>query len=339
MKKFILLFIILLFISLTGSALGEQKVIGVLSYLNLSEEDYSEYVISRIKVIDLLDSKGYLRKDPSLQAPRFDDEIKIIFYDSLGEMLMGLQSGQISAFEVPQSTADYLCSRNRELFKSFEFDTVYENQFESIITERMSDGFAFMLMEYNKPLRDDFNRAIRAMKEDGTIDELIQNHITNVIAKETAPSITLEQKEGRETLTIAITGSMPPMDYVGPDGNYSGFNAAILAEIGRRLDKNMELILVDSIGRSLALSTGRADAAFWTRGTPNPQISEMSDEAYAAMVEKYKTDYTDEENEVMRMLSETLSRIELDRRDLPDGNISTDPYFIDISVPVRIRNN
>ena len=99
-----------------------------------------------------------------------------------------------------------------------------------------------------------------------------------------------------------------------------------------------ELIQVDSIGRSLALTTGRADAAFWTRSTPNPQISEMSSEEYAAFVENLKAAYAEEENEVMRMLSEALSRDQLDRRDIPDGCIITEPYFVDISVPVTLRN-
>ena len=340
MKKYILLFILLLCISLSGPAAGEQRVIGVLTYLNLSEEEYAEYVLARIRVIDLLTADGYLQAVSSgLKANPAEDGIRVVFYESLGEMLMDLEAGKIDAFEVPQSTADYLCSRNPSMYQPYRFDKSYQNRFEAIITERMSDGFAFMLMEYNRGLRDQFNTVIREMKEDGTIEKLIRDHIESMVNGEKAPSVIPEQKEGRETLTIAITGSMPPMDYVGPDGNFSGFNAAILAEIGRRLDKNMELLQVDSIGRAMALASGTVDAAFWTRGTPNPQISEMSDEEYAAMVEEYKAVYSEDENEVMRTLSEALSRIKLDRRDLPDGTISTDPYFLDISVPVARRQN
>ena len=341
MKKCILALVILLSLLQAAAAAGEQKIIGALSYLNLSEEEYSKYIQSKAKAVALLSDNGYITIDPSLQVADSDaNGIQVIFYESLGEMLMDISSGKINEFIVPQSTAEYLCARNHELFRPIVFDNnyVYKDKFEEIITERMSDGFAFMMMEYNRSLKDEFDTAIAAMKEDGTITELIHDHIQNLLTGGSAPQISLEQKEGRETITVAITGSLPPMDYVGPDGNFSGFNAAILAEIGRRLDKNIEFIQVDNVGRSLALVSGKADAAFWTRSTPNPHISEMSDEEYAAYIENLKAAYTEEENEVMRLLSEALSRGKLDRRDIPEGCIITEPYYIDISVPVMLRN-
>ncbi len=339
MKKCILALVILVSLLLAGAAAGEQKIIGALSYLNLSEEEYAKYIQSKAKAVALLSDNGYITIDPSLQVlDSAVNGIQVIFYESLGEMLMDISIGKINEIIVPQSTADYLCFRNHELFKPVEFGKDYSNQFEEILTERMSDGFAFMMMEYNRSLKDEFDTAIAAMKEDGTITELIHDHIQNLLTGGSAPQISLEQKEGRETITVAITGSLPPMDYVGPDGNFSGFNSAILAEIGRRLDKNIEFIQVDNVGRSLALVSGKADAAFWTRSTPNPHISEMSDEEYAAYIENLKAAYTEEENEVMRLLSEALSRGKLDRRDIPEGCIITEPYYIDISVPVMLRN-
>lgn len=57
-------------------------------------------------------------------------------------------------------------------------------------------------------------------------------------------------------MKVGVTGDLPPMDYVAPDGRFAGFNTAVLAEIGKRMQRNIKLVQVDSIGRALALSEG-----------------------------------------------------------------------------------
>ena len=75
------------------------------------------------------------------------------------------------------------------------------------------------------------------------------------------------------------------MDYVAADGTPAGFNTAILAEIGRRLQVNIKLVQVDSATRALALSSGMVDVVFWTKGMPS-ETAGMTDEEYNAYVEK-----------------------------------------------------
>ncbi|MBQ6774465.1 MAG: transporter substrate-binding domain-containing protein [Synergistaceae bacterium] len=65
------------------------------------------------------------------------------------------------------------------------------------------------------------------------------------------------------TIKIAVTGDIPPIDYVAPDGNAAGFNAVILAEIGRRLKINIELMNINTAARNATLASGRADGVFW----------------------------------------------------------------------------
>ena len=52
------------------------------------------------------------------------------------------------------------------------------------------------------------------------------------------------------------------MDYVAANGTPAGFNTAVLAEIGKRLERNIELVQVNSVGRALALAQGNVDVAF-----------------------------------------------------------------------------
>ena len=47
------------------------------------------------------------------------------------------------------------------------------------------------------------------------------------------------------------------------DGTPVGFNTAVLAEIGKTLGMNVELIGVESGARTAALASGRVDAVFW----------------------------------------------------------------------------
>ena len=70
-----------------------------------------------------------------------------------------------------------------------------------------------------------------------------------------------------ETIKVAVTGDLPPIDFIASDGTPTGYNTAILSEIGKRLKKNIRLISVDAGGRSAALASERADVIFWYRNT------------------------------------------------------------------------
>ena len=64
-------------------------------------------------------------------------------------------------------------------------------------------------------------------------------------------------------LKIAITGDLPPLDLVLADGTPAGFNTAVLAEIGKRLGRDVELVQVNSTARASALATKNVDVVFW----------------------------------------------------------------------------
>ena len=127
------------------------------------------------------------------------------------------------------------------------------------------NDFAFLMMEDNAALRDEFNAAIEAMKADGTLDRLVQEQIDGLIDGGEFKPVELPHFDGAETVKVAVTGALPPMDYVAADGTPAGFNTAVLAEIGQRTGKNIELVVVDSMGRAAALASGAVDAVFWTR--------------------------------------------------------------------------
>ena len=73
--------------------------------------------------------------------------------------------------------------------------------------------------------------------------------------------------DGAPTLKVAVTGDMPAMDCILADGTPAGFNVAFLSELSTRINKNIELVSIDSAARGAALSSGQVDALFWVIGT------------------------------------------------------------------------
>ena len=332
----------LMLLGLSCSALAEGKTFGTLSFLNLTEEENGIVGTSmRRPMQEILLLDGVLEKQDS-QVPAGRPAFR--YYDSLNAMLLALQAGEVIAINVPYYTGKYLCSANNILMMRVEYHPEKATKITDWALSRISDGYSFMMKEENTALRDAFDAQISAMKEDGTLQKLIDEHIIKVSEGGEPVAIAFEKFEG-DPIRIAVTGSLPPMDYVAADGTFAGFNTAVLAEIGKRLQKSIELVQVDSVSRALALSEGTVDVVFWTRSMPetvaelkhangrsskeerealrNERLAKMSDEE-KAIIEKYN--FPD-----VTMIGK------YDTRDFPAGAIITQPYFSDFPVTVTLK--
>ena len=177
----------------------------------------------------------------------------IHFYDSLISMQMALTSGKLDEIVLPEAVGTYLLANN----------SAYDVDFS---LNMMPSTISFGFKEGNDPLCKEFNDAITAMKNDGTLARLERDYIKDFGAEE-PEQIKFEEFEGAATIKAAVTGDLPPIDFIGADGRPAGYNTAILAEIGKRLKQNIRLISVNAGGRSAALASERADVVFWYRNT------------------------------------------------------------------------
>ena len=314
--------------------------IGVLSYLNLTEEEFLARETAKEAALDYLETHGMLElSEPKPEGGEALD-LQIRFYDTTDALLMALQAGEIGAISAPKSTADYLCATNDRLVQPTVFNFPESDDFVQNLLERISDGYAFMMLEANADLRDQFNRAIADMKADGTLDALVLKHIAEASRTGEAEAIAFEAFEG-DPIRVAVTGALPPMDYVAPDGSFAGFNTAILAEVGRRLQRNIALTQVDSVGRALALAEGTVDVVFWTRGVPEGMAERrksMTDEEIQAEIEQLKAKQTEEQDAVMESFDNSgLVKGKLGHGDMPEGTVCTDPYYTDYPVLVIMK--
>lgn len=307
--------------------------IGVLTMLNMTEEKMSQYRKAESIALAVLMDEGYLESN----AKPVKREKKIIFYDSLDAMLMALNAGDIDRMMVYNKTGQYLCATNDnlKLIHTLDTDKEYNEFVKFVLKGHLSNDFAFLMMEGNESLRDEFSNAINDMKEDGTLDKLISEQIDALINGGEVKPVTMPTIDGADTIKVAVTGALPPMDYVAADGSPAGFNTAVLAEISQRIGKNIELVIVDSIGRATALSSGTVDAVFWTRTNQlSSNHQKLSDEERASRLEKLESKMSDEEVEAFNKVKETIDFENYNKIDMPEGTICTVPYYSDVKVEV-----
>lgn len=259
-------------VMICGCACAEDVVkLGLLEYMGTSEEAFQKGFddfrasISPEKLPNDTNSYPFVR---ALVKRRR----KVHFYDSLMTMLMGLRSGKVDEVILPESTGRYVMKMNSN----------YQGEsYTSMFTLMLSFGF----LEENEKLRDEFNTALSAMKKDGTLAAIENEYVHNPEHK--IRSLNPENFPGAETITVAVTGDMPPLDMFAGDGRPAGYSTAILTEIGKRLHRNIRFMNTSAGGRSTALTSGKADVLFWCQTTENEALNQHAEgDLYALFSEK-----------------------------------------------------
>ena len=230
---------------------------GALTWLGTTESEFQEGLDDLRKALSpLISEKLDWMEEDGLQG--FLVELVktrrvIHFYDSLLSMQMALRSGKIDEIALPEAVGTYLLSNNSR----------YDVQFS---LNMMPSTISFGFKRGNTSLQKEFNSAIASMKKDGTLARLEKDYITDLGAEE-PERVEFAEFKGAKTIRAAVTGDLPPIDYIGADGRPAGYNTAVLSEIGKRLKKNIRIISVEAGGRSAALASERADVVFWYRNT------------------------------------------------------------------------
>ena len=333
MKKCISLYLamILALTVLAVPAMAETTIkIGELTYLNSDGTSRSGMLAEALKAIQSYSGgfqifgNVYVFDDEETAAPVEIDHVEAVEFDSLNSMVMSLNAGTIDGMIVYFTVGSYLCRQNENLTSWLEFsemERVYGEEMTNIknrfiLDQVLGTDFSFLMMEDHAALRDEFNQAIADLKADGTLDALRASIMD-------LNRVELEEIDNAETIRVGVTGDLPPIDYVDEEGVPAGFNTAVLAEISKRIGKNIELVSIDSGARSLALSQGIVDVIFWSR------ISAPDQSIYDSLPEKRKIDAT--------MIAIALSPYRHPDIDIPEGTITTDVYFHDIYITLYMK--
>ena len=302
---------------------GNGHTLGTLSMLNFSEEQFMEHYNIITTFFAYMRAQGYT--DSTETFPVLMNIEKVVFFDTLNDMMSALNAGIIDAVVVNEGVGKYIVSLNSDLKLSGSIsqipaqDTFAENLYAAI-----TDEFSFMLREGSEDLRDRMNQALEEMTADGTLDKLVAEYISNINMDE-IKTVDFPHFDGAPTVVVAVTGDVPPMDYVNADGTPAGFSTAVLSELANRMQVNIKLIQVDNSSRTLALSSV-ADVVFWVRNhnflynvVEDPSVSESLELNALQMLTLASLDG---KNSAEYVLSVAES-------DIPEEMIVTKPYYID----------
>lgn len=168
-------------------------------------------------------------------------------FSSLNTMLMELKAERADYLQLPNSVGNYLAASDDKLTVETRKSPLHHYH----MAARADDT----------ELCGEMNKAIEALKADGTLDQLAADYITNANGQP-APNKLVKHKGG-ETHVVAVTGDLPPLDYVAADGTPAGFNVALLNAISQKTGCNFEIVQMDAAARLSALESGKVDLVFW----------------------------------------------------------------------------
>ncbi len=204
----------------------EGKVIGM---INLSPS---------VKGMNLMVS-GYIGAEPK----------EVIFFNRTSDLIAAIITGKIDAGTRPKFIVDYYAKRNNNLIV--------------IAPVKKTEGVIFMaLRSEDQQLRDDLDKAITVLQENGVMKALEDQWVTNLPVSNEPSNIGIAKIEGAKTVYVGVSGDFAPIDYIAANGRPAGYNVALLSEIGKMLKINFEYVSIDTPARFLALSSKKIDVIF-----------------------------------------------------------------------------
>ena len=240
--KSLFLFVTALVVLSSCAAYADGTKIGMLSLARTTAEDFTKAVAASKANLVLWE----LRDD----KPDAPDEYR--FYDNFNAMLLALEAGEISGLFLTRPVAEYIIAQNSALKVSGVTGLAVD----------LGYAFGFMNNDKGQALLAKFNEALSVIKNTGSLDKLRAKYLVNPGTKD--PDIVkFAALPDTDTIKVAVTGDLPPLDYTTADGKAAGFNTAILAEIGKYLGVNIDVVQVDTAARVPALTSGRVDVVFW----------------------------------------------------------------------------
>ena len=226
---------------LVSSAYADGLRMGSLTQQNMTEEEFAAFIKSQ--------ERSFFGWKVLNTHHRPEDTFT--YYDSLTAMLMGLRSGKIDEAAIPEPVAEYVVNTN----PAFEISCALHSRTTYLALGFRNDDKGLRLCEM-------FNEALASMRSDRRLSILIAEYLSTP-GKSQPHAVKFGNFDGAETVKVAVTGDLPPMDIIASDGTPVGFNTAVLSEIGKRLGVNIELVSIESGARTSALTSGRVDVVFW----------------------------------------------------------------------------
>ncbi len=207
-------------------------------------------------VDDFIDTLGVVTAFNDATYEEGERQIQRRAYANLNSLISDLQSASLDFAQFPDIVADYLVKKYDFLSKTKQDGDV--------------EAFSIGVPPRNKDLLAEINTAITELESEGVIKDLTNEYFNKDEAN--YKKVEFEEFDGAQTITFAVTGNLPPVDYTDSEGVFSGFTTAFLSQLGKKLKKNIKLISCEPGARPAMLLSRKADALFWVISISNEDL-------------------------------------------------------------------
>lgn len=169
---------------------------------------------------------------------------KITRFNKGTDAVQSLRQGKVDCVIIDEQPAKAFIEKNPDL---------------SILQEEFAvEDYAICIAKGNTDLKNKINNALSELKEDGTLQSIIDNYIGD----DTKGKSPYKQKEGvtgaNGTLTMATNVSFPPYEYY--EGNTAmGIDVDMAHAIADKLDMKLEISDIEFDSIIVAVQSGKAD--------------------------------------------------------------------------------
>ncbi len=167
-------------------------------------------------------------------------------YTKTNDAVQALKQGKLDCIILDEQPAKYYVDANDDL-------AILEEAFEP-------EDYAICVAKGNTELKDQINAALAALKENGTLANIIANYIGEDDVKGTMPYVSSNTDYSNGKLVMVTEATFPPYEYYeGGEGKIVGIDVDLAQAIADILKMELEVqdIAFDSIVTSV--QTGKAD--------------------------------------------------------------------------------
>ena len=184
---------------------------------------------------------------------------------NMDEALFLLKTGETDAIWACDVTADYLIKTDDSLIKA---DASNMSDIQKTEDARFSFGMA-LKKDKGEALTEKIDKALFDMKEDGTLDRLVEAYVKNAPYYETEEGKKkrfypdkMKDVKGGSTITVGITGAVPPLELIDENAEPYGFCVALMEELSVRLGSKIRFTVLDNETAFTSLMSEKVDMLF-----------------------------------------------------------------------------
>ncbi|MBQ2678837.1 MAG: amino acid ABC transporter substrate-binding protein [Firmicutes bacterium] len=142
-------------------------------------------------------------------------------------------------------------------------------------------------------------------------------------------------EEGKGTFTVGFDQEFPPYGYVGDDGEFTGFDLDLAAEVANRLDLKLVLTPIDWDAKDMELNSGAIDC-IWSGFTINGRedlytwSKPYTDNSQVFVVKKASgiEDFDDLAGSIVEVQTDSSAQQALDSEEFAELKATFDDYIL-----------